>query len=152
MGVAVLDGDELIDYRVVTFRDGRRVHALLTQARQATTGLLTRVKPDIVVIEEPFFAKTRRSALLTFLVQELRGRLEGVKIREYGPLTVRKILLGNGRATKRDVARHVIDRFPELERHFHPDDFWREKYWSHVFDAVALGLTDQVARGRPRRR
>jgi hypothetical protein len=44
------------------------------------------------------------------------------------------------RATKRDVARIVIQRFPQLAQHFHPGDFWRERYWGHMFDAVAVGL------------
>jgi Holliday junction resolvasome RuvABC endonuclease subunit len=144
MGVAVLQGDELLDYRVKTFRNGRKVKDLLIQAAECMNELLDLYKPDVVVIEKPFFAKTKRSALLVFLVQELRrgARARGAALKLIGPLEVRARLLENSKATKRDVARKVIERFPELREHFHPGDHWRERYWGHVFDAVALGLFD----------
>ncbi len=150
MGIAVLEGDDLLDYRVKTFRNERKPHELLGQAKSVMVSLLEEVHPDIVVIEKPFFAKTKRSALLTFLVQELRGRVKAGKVtlREYGPREVREILLGNPKATKRDVARFVVGRFPELKQHFDPGDFWKEKYWGHVFDAVGLGMVVLTSRGR----
>lgn len=152
MGIALLDGSELVDYRVKTFRNERSPHTLLTEGKRTMERLLREEHPDVVVIEKPFFAKTRRSALLTFLVQELRARVRHgeVTLREYGPRRVREVLLGNPRATKRDIAREVARRFPELAQHLHPGDHWREKYWSHVFDAVALGLADETVRQRRR--
>lgn len=142
MGVAVFEGDTLFDYRVVTFRNGRKPRELLNQAHEKMFELLTGYAPQLVVIEKPFFAKTKRSALLVFLVQELRNQVEQgqLKLEELSPLAVRESLLGNPRATKRDIARHVARHYPELAQHLHFGDFWREKYWSHVFDAVALGL------------
>jgi len=142
MGVAVLEGRDLVDYHVVTFRNGRKPRELLNQNHQAILTLLDRVHPDVVVIERPFFAKTKRSALLVFLVQELKRqvRLGRFQLVEYSPLEVRERLLGDRRATKRDIARHVGRRFSQLGQHLHFGEFWKEKYWSHVFDAVALGL------------
>ncbi len=153
MGIAVLEGDDLLDYRVKTFRNEGKPHELLGQAKTVMVALLEEIRPDIVVIEKPFFAKTKRSALLTFLVQELRERVKvgKVRLREHGPREVREILLGNAKATKRDIARFVVGRFPELKAHFHPGDFWKEKYWSHVFDAVGLGLANLDCLG-PRER
>ncbi|MFH1680621.1 MAG: crossover junction endodeoxyribonuclease RuvC [Candidatus Eisenbacteria bacterium] len=156
MGVVVLENEELVDYRVKTFRNGRNVKDLLEQAHRIMTRLLEEFDPDGVVIEKPFFAKTRRSALLVFLVQELRSRVRRGKIDlfEYGPRRVREILLGNPKGTKRDIARHVADRFPELRQHLHTNAHWKEKYWSHVFDAVGLALAHRQAVGReqsPRR-
>jgi Holliday junction resolvasome RuvABC endonuclease subunit len=101
-----------------------------------------------VVIEKPFFARTKRSALLTFLVQELRARVTAgsVEVREYGPRQVREILLGNSQAMKRDLARFVVGRFPELERHLHLGEFWKQRYWSDVFDALGLRLAELAVR------
>jgi Holliday junction resolvasome RuvABC endonuclease subunit len=153
MGIALLEGYDLIDYRVRTFRNGRKPHALLGQAKRAMDRLLKEARPEVVVIEKPFFARTRRSALLTFLVDELRGRVAAgkVSLREYSPRSVRTILLDDPKATKRDIARFVSGRFPELRQHFHPKDHWKERYWSHVFDAVALALAELAARQRTSR-
>ena len=153
MGIAILEDGQLLDYRVKTFRNGRKPHELLGQAKTVMMELLEELRPQVVVIEQPFFAKTKRSALLTFLVQELRGRViaQKVSVREYGPRQVREILLDNSKATKRDIARLVAKRFPELKQHLHFGDFWKEKYWSHVFDAIALGLADLAIREGQRR-
>lgn len=142
MGAAVLEDFDLVDYRVITLRNGRQVRQLLNQAHQRMMGLLNDYRPQAVVIEKPFFAKTKRSALLVFLVQELRRQVQdgNLKLIEYSPLQVRQILLGNAKATKRDIASFVAKRYPQLEQHLHVGDPCRERYWSHVFDAVALGL------------
>lgn len=142
MRIAVLDGYVLEDYMVKTFRNGRKPHELLGQAKETMVKLLEKYEPDVVVIEKPFFAKTKRSALLTFLVDELRihARAGKTSLKEFEPWKVRKLLLGNPKATKREVAKYVIQVFPELEQHYYPGDFWKERYWSHVFDAVALGI------------
>jgi Holliday junction resolvasome RuvABC endonuclease subunit len=148
MGVAVLEGTDLIDYHVVTFRNGRKVRDLLNQTHQSILSLLETHRPDVVVIEKPFFAKTERSALLVFLVQELKRQVRKGRFRllEFSPLEVREFLLDDRRATKRDIARHVGQRFPQLRQHLHFGEFWKEKYWSHVFDAVALGLAVDKSR------
>lgn len=148
MGIAVLQGFNLLDYRVKTFRNEKSIRQLLSQGKETMDQLLETLNPEIVVIERPFFSKTRRSALLTFLVEELRIRTRRSKsvLSEYGAREAREILLGDSKATKRDVAEYVVQLFPELQRHFHPGDFWREKYWSHVFDAVALGLAELKVR------
>lgn len=150
MGIALFHGTDLFSYRVKTFRNGRKPHALLTQARDTMVKLLEEGEPDVVVIEKPFFARTKRSALLTFLVQELRERIgEGrVTLHEYTPREVRAVLLGRPNATKRDIARFVAGRFPELARYAEPTSHWQEKYWSHVFDAAALGLAELIVRTR----
>lgn len=142
MGVAVLEGQDLVDYRVVTFRSAKSARELLNQADKRMKELLADYEPSLVVIEKPFFSKTRRSALLVFLVQELRARVLAGNLRlvELSPIRVREVLLKNPRATKRDIAGLVASRYPQLTQYLSFESHWKEKYWSHVFDAVALGL------------
>ncbi len=153
-GVVVFDGVDIADYHVRTFRQARGATRLLKEVTAAMRELLAEIEPGTVVIERPFLAPTKRSALLNVLVDELRSLVSvgTIRLREYGPREVREALLGNARATKRDVARHIIERYPELRHRFHPGDFWRERYWSHVFDAAALGLVELDRRQRYRRR
>lgn len=78
--------------------------------------------------------------------------LDGTKLAYYGVKTlskrvltlaanvVRKEICGNGWATKRDVAREVYRRFPELVPYLSSDRRWKEEYFYNMFDAVALGV------------
>ena len=51
------------------------------------------------------------------------------------------MICGNGRASKKDVCRAMISKFPELNVYFNQDRKWKEKYHQKMPDAVALGLT-----------
>jgi Holliday junction resolvasome RuvABC endonuclease subunit len=54
--------------------------------------------------------------------------------------TVKKAICGNGRASKKDVARVIVSKFPELKVYLTQDRTWKELYQENIFDAVALGM------------
>jgi Holliday junction resolvasome RuvABC endonuclease subunit len=58
----------------------------------------------------------------------------------YAPQTVRKGLVGNGWATKREVAAAISSRYPALRIYLTQDRRWKERYWLNMFDAIALAL------------
>jgi hypothetical protein len=53
---------------------------------------------------------------------------------------VRKQICQNGWATKKETAKIIVSLYPELAVNLTQDRIWKEKYWGHMFDAVALGL------------
>jgi hypothetical protein len=62
---------------------------------------------------------------------------------EYAPSEVQKIICQSDRPTKREVARIIADKFPELARLLKQPTRWEEMYWMRLFDAVAVGLVCQ---------
>jgi hypothetical protein len=62
----------------------------------------------------------------------------------YSAQIVRKHLIGNGWASKEEVARAIARRFPQLRIYLSQDRRWKERYWHNLFDAVALGLHYQA--------
>jgi Holliday junction resolvasome RuvABC endonuclease subunit len=73
-------------------------------------------------------------------------------VETYAAQTVRKHLVGNGWATKREVATAIATRFPALRVYLTQDRRWKERYWQNMFDAVALALYYQgqpPSRSRP---
>lgn len=72
--------------------------------------LLQRVRPEIVVLETPFFGLNARSLIV---LAQARGALlatvarTGVEIREVSPAEVKSAVTGNGRADKAQVAQMV---------------------------------------------
>jgi hypothetical protein len=106
--------------------------------------------PGIVAIEEPYRIATERGAVLTTLARELHERAKelGLDVVELSPEEVRERITGNAKATKYQVAQALVrENFPQLG-HLMPKKpktpaLWlspRERYWLHMFDALALAV------------
>ncbi|WP_053957007.1 crossover junction endodeoxyribonuclease RuvC [Inediibacterium massiliense] len=95
--------------------------------------LLDRFKPDVVAIEELFFNKNVKTALM---VGHARGVLilgaanKGIDIYEYTPLQVKQGVVGYGRADKKQVQQmtKTLLNLPKIPK---PDD---------VADALAVAI------------
>ena len=112
------------------------------EGRKAILRLMNDFKPQVLAVEKTFFANNRNAALLNVFVDEIRaiGRRKGLRVVGYAPNTVKKYICGNGRASKEEVARAVIARYPELKVYLTQDRKWKEAYHHNMFDAVALGM------------
>lgn len=87
---------------------------------------------------------------MSVIAQELhaRSREVGLRVVEIPPREVRRIVVGNPHAKKIDVARAIVAMgFEDLEVNLpkeppHPVLGYkpRDKYWLHMFDAMAVAL------------
>ena len=151
MGLVVLRGTTLKYFGVRTLRNGTRPHDVIGQAKRIVLALIAQHHPDIVAIEEPLNLPTKRAHLLNVIADEVRERaLElGMELVAPSPMDIRRRLTGNPRAMKIDVAehlaRHGFDQLTALipkrptraALGLRPKD----KYWLHVFDALAVAIT-----------
>jgi len=142
MGVAVLEGKELVYHGVETIRNRRPPHQRLRECRRRVIRLVNDFRPNLLAIEKPFFANNRNVALLNVLVDEIRAlaRRQRLPLLGFAPSTVKKHICGNGRASKKEVARVVVAKYPELKVYLTQDRAWKEIYHQNMFDAVALGM------------
>jgi len=142
MGVAVLEGKELVYHGVETIRNRRPPHQRLRECRRRVIRLVNDFRPNLLVIEKPFFANNRNVALLNVLVDEIRSlaRRQRLPVLSFAPSAVKKHICGNGWASKKEVARVVVAKYPELKVYLTQDRAWKEKYHENMFDAVALGM------------
>ena len=96
--------------------------------------LLNQIKPDLVAVEMLFFANNAKTA---FSVGQARGVIlltaaqANIEVSEIAPLRLKKVLLGNGTAKKKDIQHFVKDYF-KLEKMPKPDD---------AADAIAIALS-----------
>ncbi len=143
MGIAILEGRELLYYGVKTFKKSRPMDRLLQDTRRVLLRLIKSYQPTVLAVEKAFFAQSKSSALLLVQEREIKevGKRQGLRVVGYAPKTVRKAVCGNGNATKREVASLIAAKYPELRIYLHQDRRWKEAYWFHVFDAVSAGLT-----------
>lgn len=143
MGIALLEGEKLLYHGVKTFPMQRTPHEKLQEARKTIFAMVRDFRPNVLAVEKAFFANNRNAALLNVLVDEIQaiGRRKRIRVASFAPSTVKKTICENGRASKEQVARAVVSRYPELEVFIDQDQEWREKHFGNMFDAVAIGLT-----------
>jgi Holliday junction resolvasome RuvABC endonuclease subunit len=150
LGAAVICGHELLDFGVHQLRNGERPYEVIGQARRVVFQLIERHGPSVVAIEQPYRIATERAAVLSTLTKELHERAKelGLEVVELSPEEVRTRITGNARATKYEVAQALArEKFPSLGQ-LVPNKpktpaLWltsRERYWLHMFDALALAV------------
>ena len=144
MGFAVLESTDLLYFGVHTFKHRRSVRGLCAEGQQFVRGLLDTFAPQVFVIEQTWYAQSKRSARLRVFVEAMQrcALRQGLIVLAYTPTMVKRMVCGRGDATKREVAETLIrQRYPYLEKYLKTDLRTRERYWQNMFDAVALGLT-----------
>jgi len=149
MGAALLEKGQLIYHTVKVIKKGGSPNQTLQNARRIILRLISDLKPDMLVVEKAFFAKSRNVSLLNVLVDEIRAiaRRKRIKIVSFSPSTVKKFICGNGWATKAEVSRAVVLKYPELKVYLTQDRAWKERFHQNMFDAVALGIMANTALG-----
>jgi Holliday junction resolvasome RuvABC endonuclease subunit len=148
LGFALIRGKELLEFGVKELKNGERPYDVIGQARRVVLRLIALHAPSVVAIEAPYLLPTPRAAVLSTLTQEIHERAKetGAAVLELKPEEVRQRLTGNAKATKYEVAQWLArERFPELATLVPQKPkipaLWltsRERYWLHMFDALAL--------------
>jgi Holliday junction resolvasome RuvABC endonuclease subunit len=95
-----------------------------------------------MVVEKTFFANNRNSALLNVFAEEIIavGKRKGLIVKAFAPSAVKKTVCGNGWAKKDELAKAIVNKYPELKVYIGQDRKWKSLYHSNMFDAVALGM------------
>ncbi len=143
MGVAVLEGGKLLYHGVVVIKRGRSPKETpLERGRASVARLIADFRPETLVMEKTFIGRNRNAALLNVLGDEIQvlARKRKLSLRSLAPSVVKKAICGDGWATKLDVAKAVIARYPELKAYLVHERKWKERFHANMFDAVALGM------------
>jgi len=141
-GVAVFKGEDIIVSLVKVLSTKGSPRRRLEKVKRVFSSLIEDYAPEVLVLEKPFFFWSKQSRFLDVVIEEIKclTRKEKIKIYEFSPKTVRKIVCGKGNATKKDMAQIICSIYPELKIYLKQMTKSQEKYWNHMFDAVGLGV------------
>jgi crossover junction endodeoxyribonuclease RuvC len=142
MGVAFLENDQLIYHGVKVIKKGSSPNDNLQNARRIILRLIKDFRPNTIVIENAFFKNNRKAYLLSVFIDEIKAiaKRKQINLVSCSPSTVKKFICGNGWASKDQVARSVVAKYPELRVYLTQDKAWKERFHCNMFDAVALGI------------
>ncbi|MFH0804633.1 MAG: crossover junction endodeoxyribonuclease RuvC [Patescibacteria group bacterium] len=143
MGYASFDGDELVDYGVKSIRHGRVTAGLLLNVDRIVSRMIRQKQPRVLVIEKNTFSQIQQNVRLVLAIARIKAVARRYRLRayEYDSRTIRKAVCNDGNATKRELARTIAVRYPEMRAYLESNRRWRERYYQNSFDAIACGLT-----------
>jgi crossover junction endodeoxyribonuclease RuvC len=109
------------DFGVVTTAPGQPLANRLQDLYRELTALIALQQPDVAAVEELFFSRNARTALI---VGQARGVAllaladAGLAVHEYTPLQVKQAVVGYGQATKHQVQQMVrmLLELPEVPK------------------------------------
>ena len=141
MGIAVLEGYELLFWGVMGFRNISGQELLGTVERRLHS-LIDIYHVDMLAVEQPTAARLKASPMLG----TIGARVTTVALTaslDYYPLNaknVRRRLCGSPTITRRTMAEHIISLYPHLTRYHHCTSQWQQLYWMPMFVAISVGL------------
>ena len=140
LGVVIMEGEKLIWYGIKTFPGRKTVPEMRPEVQRYLADLLQLYQPQVLAVEEPYYAQSLLNANLRKLTEHLKtwGRWKGLQVHSYVPPAVQAFFCRE-RKTKQSLAEAMIQQYPFLARYFTVLP-WRRRYWFHVFDAVGLAL------------
>jgi len=99
-----------LDYGVISTKAGTPFEIRLLTIYQELEALITRYNPDVMAVEELFFARNTTTAIGTAQARGviiLAGAKSGIPVYEYTPMQVKLAVTGYGRADKNQVLQMI---------------------------------------------
>lgn len=124
---------------IETDKDGFK-EARLEFIYKETLTLLKESKPDLFVMEKVFFATNAKTVIAVGQAQGvllLAASKAKVKVVEYAPGTIKKVITGDGRAKKKDIQkaiRKILGNKVKSQAH-------KKTHFDNAADALAVALT-----------
>lgn len=125
---------KLLDYGCLATKPGLSLPHRLGQIAAAVKKLITKNQPQVLAIEEIFFAKNVKTAIIVAQVMgviKMIGQQAGVEVCSYTPLNIKTTVAGYGRADKKQV-EVMVSKTLRVNQQIKPD---------HAADAAAVCLT-----------
>jgi Holliday junction resolvasome RuvABC endonuclease subunit len=151
LGIAVLEGNELVKFGVKSFEGKKTERTLVPRVEEYLNQFLDGHQPTVLAVEDVYYVQARLSPLLWALTAAVKrwGRKKGLRVASYLPTTVKERLC-EGKQTRRSLAEAMVRAYPFLASFLRRNYTKRaQEYWQQMFDAVALGTLAAKDAGEP---
>lgn len=141
-GLVNLDGkgNVVVDWGLIETDKKLLKETRLNFIFEETLRLIKKHKPDVFVLEKIFFATNAKTVIAVGQAQGvmlLAASKEKVKVEEYAPGTIKKMITGSGRANKKEVQiaiRKILGSRVKSGAH-------KKTHFDDAADALAIALT-----------
>ena len=137
LGIAVLDGSELLDWRIKTL-EGRWSEEKIKKAIGVVSELIERYELDILAIKK--LHPSRRTENLLRLSDKIKNfaRLKKLKVFQYSIKDIEKSYIVDEKLNKRNLFEALVKFYPELYPELKKEQSYKNPYHTRIIEAVAL--------------
>lgn len=141
LGSAEFEGEDLVRFGVKTFPGKKTRVTHLPKLNEYLEKLFAARNPQVVVVEELYYAQASLSPLLRAQIDAIKrwSKRRRLRVLQYRPTTAKEHFC-QGKRTRRALAEAMVRRYWFLAsflKHTHTPR--AQQYWQQMFDAVALG-------------
>jgi Holliday junction resolvasome RuvABC endonuclease subunit len=137
LGIAVLDGSELLDWRVKVLK-GKWSKEKMKRAIGIISDIIEQYEPNILVIKK--LHPSRRSWNLVQLVAKIKefSKSKGLKVFQYSIKDVEEFFIKEDKLNKKNLAEKILSEYQVLFNEFMKEKRNKNLYFIRMFEAVAL--------------
>jgi Holliday junction resolvasome RuvABC endonuclease subunit len=138
LGIAVLDGSELLDWRIRALA-GKWSKKKLEKVSEILFEIFDQYEPTVLSIKKLHFA--RRTINLLKLANKIKelARRKGLKVREYSIKDINTFFIEGEKLNKQNLIKAMAKKYPELQNDLKNELCHKNHYLVRMFEAVALG-------------
>jgi Holliday junction resolvasome RuvABC endonuclease subunit len=139
LGIAVLYGPELLDWRIKVL-EGKWSRAKMGKAMAIISDLMDRYQPTALAIKK--LHASRKSHNLGRLVTGLMkyANKKGLKVFQYSIRDLEECFIKEGKHNKKNLAETIASENPVLFHELQKEKKNKNSYYTRVFEAVALAV------------
>ena len=139
LGIAVLDGSELLDWRIKTL-EGKWSDEKIRKAIRILSDLIERYEPSVLAIKKLHPARRTKNLLRLTNKIIIFARRKGMKVYQHSIKEIEKSLIESSKLNRRNLFDVLIEQYPALQYDLSKEQSHRNPYYSRMFEAVALGI------------
>jgi Holliday junction resolvasome RuvABC endonuclease subunit len=137
LGIAVLYGQELMDWRIKTL-DGKWSEKKIEKARKILAELIDLYEPNVLVIKK--LHPARRTENLLRLTNKIKDFAKKKKLRvyQYSIKEIEKRFSDGEKLNKRNLIEAMVKLYPAIRLDLDKEKSHRNQYYFRVFEALAV--------------
>jgi Holliday junction resolvasome RuvABC endonuclease subunit len=139
LGLTVLDGSELLDWRIKVF-PGKWTKEKMNKMLEVISGLIEKYRPRHISLKK--LHSSRSSKNLKTLVSKIVAiaKRNKIKVVRYSIQEIEILFLKDKKHNKRNIAERIALDYPALIHEIKKEKRNRNPYYIRAFEAVALGI------------
>lgn len=137
LGIAVLHGPELIDWRIKVL-DGRWSNGKIKKATGVISEIFDQYEPNVLAIKK--LHPSRRSENLGRLANKIKdfSKRNKLKVYQYPIKEIENFFIEKGKLNKRNLIEALVKLYPILHHDLRNEQTHKNPYYFRMFEAVAL--------------
>ena len=147
-GFGIVDTDDngeskVVEWGLIETDKNGNIEKRLEVIHKETCKLIKGCKPDLFAMEKVFFATNAKTVIAVGQAQGvllLAASKAKIKVIEYAPGTIKKVITGDGRANKKDIQKSIRKL---LGNHIKSKKY-KKTHFDNAADALAVALTHAI--------